>query len=121
VARAAASLAPEGRKEMILGAKTKKAGASAVAGEGNGGPAATRSGERGRRYPTPASVLHLTFEERVARARPRPRRSPGSSHDDVFDRAIADFAESYAEQNERDHQGLLDAVKIGRIQAQTGV
>jgi hypothetical protein len=65
---------------MILGAKTKKAGASAVAGEGNGGPAATRSGERGRRYPTPASVPHLTFEERVARARLRPRRSPGSSH-----------------------------------------
>jgi hypothetical protein len=80
------------RKEMILGAKTKKAGASAVAGEGNGGPAATRNGERGRRYPTSAIVPHLTFEEQVARARPRPRRSPRSSHDDVFDRAIADFA-----------------------------
>jgi hypothetical protein len=66
-------------------------------------------------------VPHLTFEERVARARPRPRRSPRSSHDDVFDRAIAEFAESYADQNERDHQALLDAVKTGRIQAQTGV
>jgi hypothetical protein len=40
---------------------------------------------------------------------------------DVFDRAIAEFAESYADQNERDHQALLDAVKTGRIQAQTGV
>jgi hypothetical protein len=121
VARSGSVPGPGGRKAMILGAKTKKAGGSAVAGEWNGGPAATRSGERGRRYPTPASVPHLTFEERVARARPRPRRSPRPSHDDVFDRAIADFAESYADQNERDHQALLDTVKIDRIQAQTGV
>jgi hypothetical protein len=40
---------------------------------------------------------------------------------DVFDRAIADFAESYADQNERDHHVLVDAVRTGRIQAQTGV
>ncbi|WP_328333204.1 MULTISPECIES: DUF2252 domain-containing protein [unclassified Streptomyces] len=36
---------------------------------------------------------------------------------DVFDRAVARFAESYADQNERDHQALLDAVKAGRISA----
>jgi uncharacterized protein (DUF2252 family) len=40
---------------------------------------------------------------------------------EVFDRAIADFAESYAEQNERDHRALLDAIAGGRIAAQTGV
>ena len=39
----------------------------------------------------------------------------GSS--DVFDRAIAEFAEAYADQNERDHAALLDAMRTGRVQA----
>ncbi|MEU8520332.1 DUF2252 domain-containing protein [Streptomyces sp. NBC_01216] len=38
---------------------------------------------------------------------------------DVFDRALATFAESYADQNERDHQALLDAVKAGRVRAES--
>ncbi|MFD8630740.1 DUF2252 domain-containing protein [Streptomyces sp. NPDC059533] len=37
---------------------------------------------------------------------------------DVFDRAMADFAELYADQNEKDHQALLDAVKAGRVRAE---
>jgi uncharacterized protein (DUF2252 family) len=37
---------------------------------------------------------------------------------DVFDRAIADFAAAYADQNERDHQALVDAVNAGRITAE---
>jgi uncharacterized protein (DUF2252 family) len=40
---------------------------------------------------------------------------------DAFDRAIAVFAEAYAEQNERDHAALLDAIASGRVEAQTGV
>ncbi len=40
---------------------------------------------------------------------------------DTFDRAIADFAEAYADQTERDHAALLAAIKEGRVQAQTGV
>jgi uncharacterized protein (DUF2252 family) len=40
---------------------------------------------------------------------------------DVFDRAVADYAEGCAEQNERDHRALLDAIESGRIVAQTGV
>ncbi len=36
---------------------------------------------------------------------------------DAFDRAIADFAVAYADQNERDHQALVAAVKSGRIKA----
>ena len=40
---------------------------------------------------------------------------------DVFDRAIARFAAAYADQNERDHQALLDAVKSGRIVAEQGL
>ena len=40
---------------------------------------------------------------------------------DSFDRAIAEFAEAYADQNERDHQALADAVKDGRVEAETGL
>jgi uncharacterized protein (DUF2252 family) len=38
-----------------------------------------------------------------------------------FDNAIADFAETYADQNERDHAALAAAVADGRVQAQSGV
>ncbi|HEV2659036.1 MAG TPA: DUF2252 domain-containing protein [Ktedonobacteraceae bacterium] len=40
---------------------------------------------------------------------------------DQFDRAIAAFAESYADQTERDHAALIAAIQEGRIQAQSGV
>jgi uncharacterized protein (DUF2252 family) len=40
---------------------------------------------------------------------------------DRFDRAIAAFSESYADQNERDHGALVDAVHTGRLAAQAGV
>jgi uncharacterized protein (DUF2252 family) len=36
---------------------------------------------------------------------------------DRFDRAVADFAEDYADQNERDHAALCAAVKSGRLPA----
>jgi hypothetical protein len=39
----------------------------------------------------------------------------------AFDQAISEFAERYADQNERDYQALADAVKAGRVTAQTGV
>ena len=38
-----------------------------------------------------------------------------------FDNAIADFAETYAEQNERDHAALAAAVALGAVEARTGV
>jgi hypothetical protein len=40
---------------------------------------------------------------------------------DVFDRAIAAFAEAYAEQNERDYTALLEAIRSGRVKATTGL
>jgi uncharacterized protein (DUF2252 family) len=40
---------------------------------------------------------------------------------DTFDRALATFAEVYADQNERDYQALRQAVDDGRITAQTGL
>ena len=39
----------------------------------------------------------------------------------VFDDAIGKFAVAYAEQTERDHQALVDAVKNGHIVAETGI
>jgi uncharacterized protein (DUF2252 family) len=40
---------------------------------------------------------------------------------DVFDQAIARFAAAYADQTERDHQALVDAVASGRITAEPGM
>ena len=40
---------------------------------------------------------------------------------DVFDQALVRFAETYADQNERDYQALQAAVDAGRIKAQTGL
>jgi uncharacterized protein (DUF2252 family) len=40
---------------------------------------------------------------------------------DVFDRAILEFSRAYAALNEQDYQRLADAVKSGRIKAQTGL
>jgi uncharacterized protein (DUF2252 family) len=40
---------------------------------------------------------------------------------DVFDKAITQFAAAYADQNEKDHDALVDAVKSGRIMAEQGV
>jgi uncharacterized protein (DUF2252 family) len=40
---------------------------------------------------------------------------------DTFDRAIAQFAESYADQNERDYAALKTAVEVGRVHAEFGL
>jgi uncharacterized protein (DUF2252 family) len=43
----------------------------------------------------------------------------GSS--DAFDRALADFGETYADLNAQDYQVLIDAIAVGRIAARTGL
>jgi hypothetical protein len=40
---------------------------------------------------------------------------------DVFDKAIAQFAAAYADQNERDYQALASATASGRITAEYGL
>jgi uncharacterized protein (DUF2252 family) len=40
---------------------------------------------------------------------------------DRFDEAIADFAEQYADQNERDYEAFVKAVDSGRLDAETGL
>jgi hypothetical protein len=38
-----------------------------------------------------------------------------------FERAIVQFSQAYAEQNELDYKALRKAVKSGRVRAQTGL
>jgi len=40
---------------------------------------------------------------------------------DAFDRSIADFAERYADQNERDYDEFVSAIRSGRLEAVEGV
>jgi hypothetical protein len=39
----------------------------------------------------------------------------------TFDQAIAEFAETYADQNQRDYEALQQAVASGRVKAETGL
>jgi hypothetical protein len=47
----------------------------------------------------------------------RPGRGPGSylGSGDAFDTAIAEFSELYADQSDRDHAALVEAIGSGRI------
>ena len=38
-----------------------------------------------------------------------------------FDVAVREFAETYADQNERDHQSLRSAIAAGHVEAQAGI
>ena len=40
---------------------------------------------------------------------------------DTFDKAITDFAKRYADQNDRDYQAFVDAVRSGRLSAVEGI
>jgi uncharacterized protein (DUF2252 family) len=57
---------------------------------------------------------HARWGDRIAIASYLGRAEP-------FDRAIAEFATTYADQNERDYETFVDAVRAGRVVAQTGV
>jgi NAD(P)H-dependent flavin oxidoreductase YrpB (nitropropane dioxygenase family) len=40
---------------------------------------------------------------------------------DAFDKSITDFSQRYADQNERDYQEFVKAVRSGRLEAREGV
>jgi uncharacterized protein (DUF2252 family) len=42
-------------------------------------------------------------------------------HSDKFDRSMTDFSERYADQNERDYQAFVDAIRSGKLDAVEGV
>ncbi len=68
-----------------------------------------------------AQMCGWTLARAHARSGDRIAISSYLGNRDVFDRAVAQFASDYADQNERDHAELLAAMKSGRVQAVTGV
>jgi uncharacterized protein (DUF2252 family) len=68
-----------------------------------------------------AQICGATLARAHARSGDRIAIASYLGNSDVFDRAIADFASAYADQNERDYQALVDAVGSGRLEAQTGL
>ena len=67
----------------------------------------------------PAVRLDARPRARAQRRPHRDRRLPRQGPS--FDRAIVEFSRAYAEQNERDYKALAEAVKSGRITAETGL
>jgi uncharacterized protein (DUF2252 family) len=57
---------------------------------------------------------HARWGDRIAIATYLGRRDP-------FDKALASFAADYADQNDRDYEAFAEAVRAGRITAETGV
>jgi uncharacterized protein (DUF2252 family) len=68
-----------------------------------------------------ARMCGWTLARAHARSGDRIAISAYLGNSNKFDNAIADFAETYADQNERDHAALAAAVAAGRVQAQSGV
>jgi len=67
-------------------------------------------------------IPHPSAEERAARGKAARSNVPGSSRSGkAFDRAIAAFAETSADQNERDHGALEEGAHAGRLAAERGV
>jgi uncharacterized protein (DUF2252 family) len=75
--------------------------------------------------PTTLAVYGLICARALARAHARSgdRVAIGSylGGSEAFDRAVAEFAEVYADQNERDYDALVRAEAEGRITAQHGL
>ena len=72
-------------------------------------------------YEVYARICGWTLARAHARSGDRIAIASYMGKSDVFDNAIADFSAAYADQNERDHQALVDAVSSGRIAATHGV
>jgi uncharacterized protein (DUF2252 family) len=68
-----------------------------------------------------AQVCGWTLARAHARSGDRIAIAAYLGKSDVFDRALAEFAVAYADQNERDYQALVAAVRDGRIEAKEGL
>ncbi|MFD3542637.1 DUF2252 domain-containing protein [Streptomyces sp. NPDC058662] len=62
-------------------------------------------------------VCGLTLARAHARSGDRIAIAAYLGRGEAFDRALVTFAEAYADQNERDHQALVDAVRADRLPA----
>jgi uncharacterized protein (DUF2252 family) len=68
-----------------------------------------------------ARLCGWTLARAHARAGDRTAISTYLGKSTAFDNAVADFAETYADQNERDHAALAAAVAAGLVEARSGV
>jgi uncharacterized protein (DUF2252 family) len=68
-----------------------------------------------------ANLCGWTLARAHARSGDRIALAAYLGRSDRFDRAVADFAETYADQNERDHAAFRQAVEQGRVEAVSGV
>ena len=68
-----------------------------------------------------AAVCGGTLARAHARSGDRIAIAAYLGNSDVFDRAIADFASAYADQNQRDYDALAQAAASGRVTAERGV
>jgi uncharacterized protein (DUF2252 family) len=68
-----------------------------------------------------AQVCAWTLARAHARSGDRIAIAAYLGRSDVFDNAIADFAEAYADLNERDYKALRQAAASGRIEVQEGL
>ena len=78
-------------------------------------------GMRPRSMDVYARLCGWTLARAHARAGDRIAIAAYLGNSTAFDNAVADFAETYADQNERDHAALGAAVRDGRIEAQAGL
>ena len=72
-------------------------------------------------WPPTAGCAAGRSRARTPAAATASRSPPISAKGASFDRAIVEFSDAYAEQNERDYKALAKAVKAGKITAQTGL
>jgi hypothetical protein len=68
-----------------------------------------------------AGLCATTLARAHARSGDRIAIAAYLGNSDSFDVAIADFAEAYADQNERDYDALVEAERSGRITVQRGL
>ncbi|WP_433291820.1 DUF2252 domain-containing protein [Actinoplanes sp. CA-030573] len=68
-----------------------------------------------------ATICGWTLARAHARTGDRIAIAAYLGEDEAIDQAVAEFAEHYADQTERDHAALRTAVKEGRVQAQEGI
>ncbi len=62
-----------------------------------------------------------TLARAHARSGDRIALSTYLNSDDAFPEAMVEYAEAYADQNERDYQAFLEAIKTGRLEAESGL
>ncbi|HEY6409504.1 MAG TPA: DUF2252 domain-containing protein [Ktedonobacteraceae bacterium] len=74
-----------------------------------------------KRFRAYVNVCGATLARAHARSSDPAQMSGYLGKNDAFDQAIADFAEVYADQAERDYAALMTAIKDGRVQAQVGL